>query len=80
MPESELNHYGRTHELEHNSELVPLIFKATREGTFENFEDCYIKLKIDSTPALKVLDQDAKDKMAKFFSLQIDSEFFEVFR
>lgn len=59
MPESELNHYGRTRETEHVTELVPLVFKATREGTYENFEDCFINLKLNATPALKVLDQDA---------------------
>ena len=48
LSEADLNHYGRTHNKE-ATELVPLVFKAAREGTYDNFEDClaYIKFNRD---------------------------------
>ena len=78
MKESELNHYGRTKETFGTGDLVPLVFRANKEGTYTNFEDCYVDLSLKKIISPVLFSEAKRKEIAASYKFELDNDFFAV--
>ena len=73
----ELNNYGRTkNPLLASDKLTPLVFSASSNGTYDNFEDCYIDMKTDASPAVALMSDEQRKALGDEYSAELDKAFF----